>query len=111
MYDEKVFEFIGRQEPSGRGELEITDVNNEYIKRGEMEYDVLKGGWTDAGTFESLQIANQMLLGCNNEILWLLFSTVALSAAKSGESADYHRQTGGSHRIAFSFLKEFVLDY
>ena len=68
MYDEKVFDFIREQKPSGRGELEITDVNNEYIKRGEMEYDVLEGEWTDAGTFESLQIANRMLLDCNNEL-------------------------------------------
>lgn len=68
MYDERVFDFIRQQKISERGELEITNVNNEYIKRGEMEYDVLEGNWTDAGTFESLQIANQMLLRCNNEI-------------------------------------------
>ncbi len=68
MYDERVFEFIRQQKLSERGEFEITDVNNEYITRGEMEYDILKGGWTDAGTFESLQIANQMLLACNNEV-------------------------------------------
>ena len=68
MYDERIFDFIRRQKLSPRGEYEITDVNNEYISRGEMEYDILDGDWTDAGTFESLQIANQMLLGCNNEI-------------------------------------------
>lgn len=68
MYDEKVFDIIKQQKPSERGEFEITDVNNEYIKRSEMEYDILEGDWTDAGTFESLQIANQMLLECNNEI-------------------------------------------
>ena len=68
MYDEKVFDFIRHLKPSERGEFEITDVNNEYIKRGEMEYDILEGDWTDAGTFESLQIANRMLLECNNEI-------------------------------------------
>lgn len=68
MYDEKVFDFIKQQRPSERGEYEITDVNNEYIKRGEMEYDILEGDWADAGTFESLQIANQMLLECKNEI-------------------------------------------
>ncbi|MEO0128296.1 MAG: sugar phosphate nucleotidyltransferase [candidate division WOR-3 bacterium] len=68
MYDEKVFNFIKKQKLSERGEYEITDVNNEYIKLGEMEYDILEGDWTDAGTFESLQIANQMLLACNNEI-------------------------------------------
>jgi len=69
MYDEKVFEFIKRQKPSERGEYEITDLNNEYIKLGEMEYNILEGDWTDAGTFESLQIANQMLLNCDNEII------------------------------------------
>ena len=68
MYDEKVFDYIKRQKSSERGEFEITDVNNEYIKRGEMEYDILEGEWMDAGTFESLQIANQMLLECNNEV-------------------------------------------
>ena len=68
MYDEKVFDFVKRQKISERGEFEITDVNNEYIKRGEMEYDILEGDWTDAGTFESLQVANQMLLGCDNKI-------------------------------------------
>lgn len=69
MYDEKVFDFIKQQRISERGEYEITDVNNEYIKRGEMEYDVLEGDWTDAGTFESLQFANQLLLNCDNEIM------------------------------------------
>jgi len=69
MYDEKVFDFIRHQKISERGEYEITDVNNEYIKIGEMQYDILEGDWTDAGTFESLQIANQMLLNCNNEII------------------------------------------
>lgn len=68
MYDEKVFDFIKRQKPSERGEFEITDINNEYIKLGEMEYDILDGEWTDAGTFESLQIANEMLLKYDNEI-------------------------------------------
>lgn len=69
MYDEKVFDFIKRQKLSERGEYEITDINNEYIKLGEMEYDILEGDWTDAGTFESLQIANRMLLNYDNEIV------------------------------------------
>jgi glucose-1-phosphate thymidylyltransferase len=69
MYDEKVFDLVRQQKISERGEFEITDVNNEYIKHSEMEYDILDGGWTDAGTFESLQIANQMLLECDNEIM------------------------------------------
>jgi glucose-1-phosphate thymidylyltransferase len=68
MYDEKVFDIIRKQRPSERGELEITDVNNEYIRLSEMEYDILEGDWTDAGTFESLLFANQMLNRCKNEI-------------------------------------------
>ena len=54
MYDGNVFDIIEPLKPSKRGELEITDVNNEYIKRGEMTFDVLDGWWTDCGTFESL---------------------------------------------------------
>ncbi len=54
MYDARVFDITRTCEPSARGELEITDVNNAYIKRGTMTFDVLKGWWTDAGTFESL---------------------------------------------------------
>ncbi len=58
MYDHKVFEFIKHLEPSGRGELEITDINNMYIARDELCYDILDGWWTDAGTFESLRRAS-----------------------------------------------------
>ncbi len=54
MYDARVFPIIDGLEPSKRGELEITDVNNDYIRRGEMTFDFLKGWWTDAGTFDSL---------------------------------------------------------
>ena len=61
MFDARVFEFIGRLEPSARGELEITDVNNFYIEDGSMTSDVLQGWWTDAGTFESLLRASQMV--------------------------------------------------
>lgn len=50
MYDSRVFEIIAGLEPSARGELEITEVNNAYIEAGEMNYDVLQGWWTDAGT-------------------------------------------------------------
>lgn len=63
MYDSNVFEIIPTLKPSGRGELEITDVNNAYIRRGEMTYDVLSGWWTDAGTFESLFRANRLVAG------------------------------------------------
>ena len=49
MYDASVFDIIGKLKPSGRGELEITDVNNAYISRGQLEYNVLDGWWADAG--------------------------------------------------------------
>jgi glucose-1-phosphate thymidylyltransferase len=58
MYDSQVFQVINGLKPSQRGELEITDVNNWYIQKGEMTYDILDGWWTDAGTFESLFHAN-----------------------------------------------------
>jgi len=54
LYDARVFEIIKTLEPSDRGELEITDVNNWYIRDGSMSFEVLDGWWTDAGTFESL---------------------------------------------------------
>ncbi|MBI3991241.1 MAG: NTP transferase domain-containing protein [Candidatus Omnitrophica bacterium] len=58
MYDSRVFDIIKTLKPSGRGELEITDVNNAYIKKGQMKFGILKDWWTDAGTFESLHRAN-----------------------------------------------------
>ena len=54
MYDSSVFEKVRKLVPSGRGELEITDVNNAYIREGSMTYSYLEGWWTDAGTFDSL---------------------------------------------------------
>lgn len=61
MYDADVFNIIRTLKPSGRGELEITDVNNAYIARDEMSWDELDGWWTDAGTFESLLRASNMV--------------------------------------------------
>lgn len=61
MYDARVFDIIKTIKPSDRGELEITDVNNAYIKMGAMEYDFLEGWWTDAGTFPSLLLANTLV--------------------------------------------------
>ena len=58
FYDSQVYDIIKTLKPSRRGELEITDVNNEYLKRGCLEYDIIRGGWTDAGTFQSLLRAN-----------------------------------------------------
>jgi glucose-1-phosphate thymidylyltransferase len=67
MFDEKVFEICRTLKPSSRGELEITDVNNEYIRRGNMTAQVLNGWWTDAGQFESLYRAATLIRenGCN----------------------------------------------
>jgi len=67
MYDPSVFEICTTLKPSSRGELEITDVNNEYSRRGSLTCEVLKGWWTDAGTFESLHRAAQLIRenGCN----------------------------------------------
>jgi glucose-1-phosphate thymidylyltransferase len=61
LYDATVFEKIKRLKPSGRGELEITDVNNFYVQEGTLTYETLEGWWTDAGTFESLLRANNLV--------------------------------------------------
>ena len=61
MYDGEVYDVIRTLEPSGRGELEITDVNNAYIKRKEMTWEELDGWWSDAGTFESLLHASKLV--------------------------------------------------
>ena len=68
FYDSTVFDIIKTLVPSGRGELEITDVNNHYIRRGEMTWAPLDGWWTDAGTFESLLHATNLVAktGANN---------------------------------------------
>ena len=61
MYDAEVYDIIRTLKPSGRGELEITDVNNAYIARDEMTWEELEGWWTDAGTFESLLRASNLV--------------------------------------------------
>jgi glucose-1-phosphate thymidylyltransferase len=67
-YDRQVFDIIRTLKPSARGELEITDVNNAYIQRGQMTWEILDGWWTDAGTFESLMAAGNLVArtGANN---------------------------------------------
>jgi len=62
FYDREVFDVIRTLKPSGRGELEITDVNNWYIRQGRLACDMLDGWWTDAGTFESLVRANDLVI-------------------------------------------------
>ena len=68
FYDQGVFNIIRSLEPSARGELEITDVNNHYIDRGELSWSELDGWWTDAGTFPSLLRASNLIAetGANN---------------------------------------------
>jgi glucose-1-phosphate thymidylyltransferase len=60
MFDSNVFDIVKTLKPSKRGELEITDVNNAYIQRGELSFDILQGWWTDAGTHASLAKANEL---------------------------------------------------
>jgi len=61
MYDGTVFDRIRKLKPSARGEFEITDVNNQYLEEGSLTYSILEGWWTDAGTFESLLRANNLV--------------------------------------------------
>lgn len=61
FYDNEVFDICQTLKPSARGELEITDVNNEYLRRGTLTHDILDGWWTDAGTFESLFRASTLV--------------------------------------------------
>jgi len=61
MYDNQVFDIVRTLKPSKRGELEITDVNNAYLKKGQLTYDILDGWWTDSGTFDSLLRANNLV--------------------------------------------------
>jgi glucose-1-phosphate thymidylyltransferase len=61
FYDGTVFQRVKRLKPSGRGEFEITDVNNSYLCEGKLTHEFIEGGWTDAGTFESLWRATKMV--------------------------------------------------
>jgi glucose-1-phosphate thymidylyltransferase len=84
MYDPTVFDKIRTLVPSNRGELEITDVNNAYIREGAMTYSLLDGWWTDAGTFDSLLRAANL---------------VAQMAAKQQVSAELAAAVDGTGRI------------
>lgn len=66
MFDSNVYDLIKNLKPSGRGELEITDVNNHYISEGNMKFSILKGWWTDAGTPESYVVANNLAYKLNS---------------------------------------------
>ena len=61
FYDEDIFDICSNLKPSARGELEITDVNNVYLHRGDLSHDMLDGWWTDAGTFQSLLKASNLV--------------------------------------------------
>jgi glucose-1-phosphate thymidylyltransferase len=69
MFDNQVFDIIETLKPSDRGELEITDVNNWYIEKGQMQWSVMEGWWTDAGQFDSLRRATNLVAetGANND--------------------------------------------
>lgn len=67
LYDKKVFSIIKTLKPSDRGELEITDVNNAYIKQGKMQHSILEGFWTDAGTPEALLLAAKLVKKKNED--------------------------------------------
>ena len=102
FYDGTVFDRVRPLRPSGRGELEITDVNNSYIFEGKLEYEIIEGGWTDAGTFESLWRAARMMR--ENA---LLAEELALAAAsrrqlfasppESDKESVSRRTNGGLH--------------
>jgi len=61
LYDNTVFEICETLKPSNRGELEITDVNNEYIRQGNMTYEIIDGWWADCGSFEALLRSNLLV--------------------------------------------------
>jgi glucose-1-phosphate thymidylyltransferase len=71
FYDQQVFSMIKNLEPSARGELEITDVNNMYLDKNQLEYDILEGWWTDAGTFNSLHRASNLVAETGANLLKL----------------------------------------
>jgi glucose-1-phosphate thymidylyltransferase len=86
LYDKTVFQKIKRLKPSGRGELEITDVNNFYIEENKLTYEVIDGWWTDAGTFESLLRANNLVAQTGaNKMSRETAKHAAVSSRKSAE--------------------------
>jgi glucose-1-phosphate thymidylyltransferase len=82
FYDSTVFQKIRRLKPSGRGELEITDVNNFYIQENKLTYEVLAGWWTDAGQFESLLRANNLVSETGANKLSLSSSSIRQDAGQ-----------------------------
>ena len=84
FYDASVFQKITRLKPSGRGELEITDVNNFYIEEGTLTFEILEGWWSDAGTFESLLRANNLVAQFGANKLTLVGAAEAGTLAERG---------------------------
>ena len=82
MYDAQVYDIIRSLKPSGRGELEITDVNNAYIERDAMTWEELKGWWTDAGTFESLLRASNLVWDTGANKMYFEAEQVGANAGK-----------------------------
>jgi glucose-1-phosphate thymidylyltransferase len=89
FYDADVFKMCKGLSPSARGELEITDVNNYYLKRGDLSYDILDGWWTDAGTVESLYRATRLVAegGANKLDLRAPRNASALGGVMAGAGA------------------------
>ena len=85
MYDEQVFEFIRSLKPSARCELEISDVNNFYLEQGTLAYEILDGWWTDAGTFESLLRATNLVAegGANHAELGSGYRSMAVATQRA----------------------------
>jgi len=86
FYDSSVFQKIQRLKPSGRGELEISDVNNFYIEEGALTYELLEGWWTDAGTFESLLRANNLVAQTGANKLTAADTLAPQAVAQQGRS-------------------------
>src|SRR5437016_3515420 len=94
FYDGTVFDRVRTLRPSGRGEFEITDVNNSYLFDGQLSYDIIDGGWTDAGTFESLWRATKMV---REKVL------LAAEALAAGQYRERGKSTPTGARTATTF--------
>lgn len=102
FYDGTVFDRVRPLRPSGRGELEITDVNNSYLRDGKLEHEIIEGGWTDAGTFESLWRAAKMmrekaLLAEELAVAAASKKQVFASQSQGGQKPVAQRTNGGLH--------------
>ena len=106
LYDNTVFQKIHRLKPSGRGELEITDVNNFYIEEGKLTYEVLDGWWTDAGTFESLLRANNLVAETGANKIPIPAATGTAKSAASSVAPPKRKTASRSPAVARKSLDE-----